>query len=167
MEQRKRFLIAILILVLLVVLVLGVDLLQRRKAESDLAGEVPAGSIPIYQDVTLVASFVPEDLNQLEKVSFVDEEEGKTQEGWMLKDVLLLYLDLDWDPTYGEVTIRISSRDKAVTLDWETIMDPESMVMFDLSGRGTLKLVSKVDGFDTRDDWVQDVDQIQVLFSDK
>ena len=36
------------------------------------------------------------------------------------------------------------------------------MVMFDLSGRGTLKLVSMLDGFDTRDDWIQDVDRIEI-----
>jgi hypothetical protein len=36
-------------------------------------------------------------------------------------------------------------------------------VLFDLSGRGTLKLVSKLEGLDTRDTWVQDVDRIEVL----
>jgi hypothetical protein len=38
------------------------------------------------------------------------------------------------------------------------------MVMFDLSGRGTLKLVSKtLENFSTRDEWVQDVDKIEVF----
>jgi hypothetical protein len=36
------------------------------------------------------------------------------------------------------------------------------MVMFDLSGRGTLKLVSTLPGFDNRDSWIQDVDKIEV-----
>jgi hypothetical protein len=35
-------------------------------------------------------------------------------------------------------------------------------VMFDLSGRGTLKLVSTLERLDVRDEWVQDVDQIEV-----
>jgi hypothetical protein len=35
--------------------------------------------------------------------------------------------------------------------------------MFDLSGRGTLKLVSVLERLDVRDEWVQDVDQIEVI----
>jgi len=35
-------------------------------------------------------------------------------------------------------------------------------VMFDLSGRGTLKLVSKMASLDDREEWVQDVDRIEV-----
>jgi len=34
--------------------------------------------------------------------------------------------------------------------------------MFDLAGRGTLKLVSKLERLDIRDEWVQDVDRIEV-----
>ncbi len=34
--------------------------------------------------------------------------------------------------------------------------------MFDLSNRGTLKLVSVLPKLDTRDEWVQDVDSIEV-----
>jgi hypothetical protein len=34
--------------------------------------------------------------------------------------------------------------------------------MFDLSNRGTLKLVSKLEKLNTRDEWVQDVDKIEV-----
>jgi hypothetical protein len=37
------------------------------------------------------------------------------------------------------------------------------MIMFDLSGRGTLKLVSKMPGFDIRDVWIQDVDKIEII----
>ncbi len=35
--------------------------------------------------------------------------------------------------------------------------------MFDLSNRGTLKLVSVLQKLDTRDEWVQDVDSIEVV----
>jgi hypothetical protein len=35
--------------------------------------------------------------------------------------------------------------------------------MFDLSGRGTLKLVSTVPGFDVGDAWIQDVDNIKII----
>jgi hypothetical protein len=34
--------------------------------------------------------------------------------------------------------------------------------MFDLSGRGTLKLVSLLPRLDVRDEWVQDVDKIEI-----
>jgi hypothetical protein len=166
MDQKKRMLLAFTMLVVLVALVLGVDYLQRRRVEARLQESIPAGSIPIIQDGELAASFVPDDLAQLDVVSFVDDEEGKTQEGWMLRDVILLYLDIDSSTASGEVTISSSSRNKSVTLDWATINDPGNMVMFDLSGRGTLKLVSKVSGYDTRDDWVQDVDRIDVQFSE-
>ncbi len=167
MVQSKRLLIAVVILLILVGLILGVDYFRRQRVEARLLESIPAGSIPIFQDAVLAGSFVPDDLDQLDLVSFVDGGEGKTQEGWMLRDVLLLYLTIDPSQATGEVTVLSSSRDKSVTLDWSTVNDPENMVMFDLSGRGTLKLVSKVDGFNTRDDWIQDVDRIQVRFSDK
>jgi hypothetical protein len=35
--------------------------------------------------------------------------------------------------------------------------------MFDLSSRGTLKLVSVLERLDVRDEWVQDVDKIEVI----
>jgi len=167
MVLKKRLLIAFLVLLVLVALVLGIDYLQRQRAEARLQNSIPAGSIPIIQEGELVASFVPDDLGQLAIVSFVDDEEGKTQEGWMLRDVILLYMDIDPSKVSGDVTISSSSRDKSVTLDWASINDPANMVMFDLSGRGTLKLVSKAAGFDLRDDWVQDVDRIDLQFSEK
>ena len=36
------------------------------------------------------------------------------------------------------------------------------MVMLDLANKGTIKLVSKLEGLDTRDKWVQDMDKIEV-----
>ena len=47
-------------------------------------------------------------------------------------------------------------------LTWEQADSPENNVLFDLSSRGTLKLVSTIAGLDTRDSWVQDVDRIEV-----
>jgi hypothetical protein len=37
------------------------------------------------------------------------------------------------------------------------------MVLFDLSSRGTLKLVSLLEQLNTRAEWVQDVDRIEVV----
>jgi hypothetical protein len=158
MSQRTRILIAGLVIVVLVGVVLGVELLRRQQAVTDT---LEPGSIPIYVKGKLIAAFLPTDLEQLAEASFVDAEEGKTQQGWMLRDVLLLYLTPD-TLRDTDITVSSSSRDKTVTLSWAEVDNVENMVMFDLSGRGTLKLVSKIPGFDIRDAWVQDVDRIDV-----
>jgi hypothetical protein len=56
-----------------------------------------------------------------------------------------------------------SSRGKSVDLSWEQVERTENMVLFDLSGRGTLKLVSLLEQLDIRDEWIQDVDRIEVI----
>lgn len=162
MNQRKRSVIAVVILLVVVAAVLGFDYLQRQRATSQAPADVPPGSIPITVNGRFVASFVPADLEQLEGTSFVDAEEGKTQEGWLLRDVLLLYVpagDLQADT---RITVSSSNREKTQSLTWAELEVPENMVMFDLSGRGTLKLVSLIPGFDIRDAWIQDVDRIEV-----
>jgi len=157
MSQRTRILIAGLIIVALVGVVLGVELLRRQVAPEDLE----PGSVPIYVRGRFVGAFLPTDLEQLTEVSFVDAEEGKTQQGWMLRDVLLLYLTPD-ALRNTDITVSSSSRGKSVTLSWTEVDTVENMVMFDLSGRGTLKLVSRIPGFDIRDAWIQDVDRIDI-----
>ena len=155
---KGRIILVIGIIVLIAGLVLGIDLLRRRTQESS----VPAGSVPIYVDGKLVAAFTPTDLEQLEKVSFVDAEEGKTQEGWMLQDVLRLHIaEADLLPE-TLITVSSSSRDKSAQVTWAEVSTPDNMVMFDLANKGTLKLVSKLERLDVRDEWVQDVDKIEV-----
>ena len=158
MSQRTRILIAIAILVVLAAAILGVEALRRASSEPELA----PGSIPIYLDGKLVAGFTPTDLDRLTKVSLVEPVESKTQEGWLLRDVILLYVDpgkLDAD---SPVTVSSSSRDKSATLTWAEVNEPANWVMFDLSNRGTLKLVSVLEKLDTRDEWVQDLDRIEI-----
>ena len=162
MNQKNRIVIVLVILVVIVAGVIGVDFLQRQKAASQMPADIPPGSIPIFVDGKFVTSFVPDDLDQLEGASFVDDEEGKTQEGWLLGDVLELYLDPDSLQAESQITVSSSSREKWQTLSWAEVENPENMVLFDLSGRGTLKLVSKIPGFDIRDAWIQDVDKIEV-----
>ncbi|CAG1013597.1 hypothetical protein ANAEL_04748 [Anaerolineales bacterium] len=162
MDQKKRILIAVAILLVVLGVIFGVDYWQRQNVASTAPADVPPGSIPIFIDGSFVASFVPEDLSQLKSVSFVDAEEGKTQDGWLLRDVLLLYLGEDNLQDKTQVTVSSSSREKAKTLAWSEVENQGNMVMFDLSGRGTLKLVSKIPGFDIRDSWIQDVDKIEI-----
>jgi hypothetical protein len=164
--QRARILVAIVVLIVLVMVVVGIDALRRAQSRAGGAAEgeptlVP-GSIPLRVDGELVGSFSPADLEQLEMVSFVEAEEGKTEEGWLLRDVLLLHVDGDRLGTGSIIVVSSSSRNKSARLTWAEVEDPANWVMFDLSGRGTLKLVSVLESLDTRDEWVQDVDGVEI-----
>ena len=161
MKQPRRILIALLILIAIPLLVLGVDWMQRRAVSGQLESLEP-GSIPIYVDGKLAHAFSPDDLSQLEQVSFVDAEEGKTQEGWLLRDVILLYIPAEDLSPEMHVVVSSSSREKEAQLTWAEVQEEANMVMFDLAGRGTLKLVSLLPGLEVRDEWVQDVDRIEV-----
>jgi hypothetical protein len=165
MAQSQRILIAILILVVIVGAVLGLDTLQRRAGTSPMAAGEPTlvpGSVPIYVGRELAGSFSPDDLNQLDQVSFVDTEEGKKQEGWLLRDILLLHLEQEGFEQDTPITVFSSSRGKSAQLTWAEVKESDNMVLLDLSGRGTLKIVSVLEKLDTRDEWVQDVDKIEV-----
>ena len=167
MTQSKRILIALVILVVLIGLVLGVDALRRTQMRPDeTAQDIPTpapGSIPIYLNDQLVGAFAPADLEELQMTGFVDAEEGKTQEGWSLRDVILLHVqEQDLSPG-AAVWVTSTSRDKKAELTWAEVKDPDNWVMFDISGRGTLKLVSVLERLDTRDEWIQDVDRIDII----
>lgn len=166
MSQNKRLLIGTLILlglaglVLLIEMLRGAALPQRTGAAA--GATLAPGSVPIYLQGQLVAAFVPADLERLDKVSFVEPAEGVTQEGWLLYDVLRLYLPEEALLADTQVRVSSSSRNKSAELTWAEIADRKNMVMFDLAGRGTLKLVSQMDKLATRDQWVQDTDRIEV-----
>ena len=157
MKQRTRIGIAVAIIIVIALVILGVELWRRSRSTS-----LAPGSIPIYVEGELEAAFTPEDLDQLEQAGFVDDEEGKTQEGWLLRDVLQLYLTDEVLQPDTQITVISTSREKSAQLTWQEVQDPEAWVLLDLSGRGTLKLVSKLERLDTRDEWVQDVDRIEV-----
>jgi hypothetical protein len=159
LSQKQRIIIAVVLLVLIGGSILGLETLRRQRVtDSDLE----PGSIPIYVDGALEAAFTPGDLESLEQVSFVDDEDGKTQEGWLLRDVLRLHLSEDELTPETRITVISSSRGKSADLSWAEVNDEANMVMFDLSGRGTLKLVSKLERLDVRDEWVQDTDKIEI-----
>lgn len=171
MSQNKRILIALFALMIIIAAVLGIEAVRRQNQQKVQANQsqMPAGmatavpgSIPIYLDGNLVGSFEPGDLEQLKQVSFQDAEEGKTQEGWLLRDVLLLYMNTDALAPKTPIRVSSSHRDKSAQLTWAEVDDTANMVMFDLAGRGTLKLVSLLPKLDVRDEWVQDVDSIEV-----
>ena len=157
MKQKTRIIIGVGIILLIALVVSGVELWRRSQSTV-----LEPGSIPIYVDGSLEAAFAPDDLDRLEQAGFVDDEEGKTQEGWLLRDVLQLYLADDQLTPETLIRVISTSREKSAELTWREVEDPEAMVLLDLSGRGTLKLVSKLERLDTRDEWVQDVDRIEV-----
>ncbi len=168
-SQKNRILLGTGVLVLIVIVVMGMDALRRMIPAPSISAAPSAspvvlspGSVPVYLDGRLVAGFSPDQLGQLKKVSFVEPVEGKTQEGWLLRDVLLLYLKPDQLQPNWQITVTSTSRQKSAQLTWAEVSAEENMVMFDLSNRGTLKLVSKLEKLDTRDEWIQDVDKIEV-----
>lgn len=165
MEQRKRILIGLVTLILLTVIAIGGEALRRRSSASVQAGgaTLTPGSVPIYLNGKLWGSFKPSDLEQLQKVSFVEPVEGKTQEGWLLRDVIMLYVPARELKPDSRIVVSSSSRDKSADLTWQEVNDPTNMVMFDLSNRGTLKLVSKMKKLSTRGQWVQDSDKIEIF----
>jgi hypothetical protein len=168
MTQTNRFLVAIIIIVILVGAILGVEALRRQGGAIQAGGgeiTLNPGDVPIYLNGQLVAGFSPENLDKLEKSSFIDAEEGKTQEGWLLRDVLLLSVAENNLKPDTAITVSSSSRNKSVQLSWTEINQPASMVMFDLSGKGTLKLVSQLEKLNTRDEWIQDTDKIEITGS--
>jgi hypothetical protein len=146
--------------------VVGIEALRRSAGNPvQVSEDVPTtapGSIPIYLDSQPVGAFSTLDLEALELVSFVEAEEGKTEEGWLLRDVLLLHVKERALQPDTVIIVSSSSRDKSAQLTWAEVNDPANWVMFDLSGRGTLKLVSVLEELDTRDEWVQDVDLVEL-----
>jgi hypothetical protein len=165
MTQTTRVVIGIVVLVVIVGAVLGIDAVRRRNTETPVVegqGALAPGNIPIYVDGTVVGGLSPDDLDGMEQVSFVDAEEGKAQDGWLLRDVLLRYLEAGTLTPDTPIMVSSSSRDKVAQLTWDEVAQTSNMVMFDLSGRGTLKLVSLLERLDVRDEWVQDVDKIEI-----
>ncbi len=158
MSQRTRILIAVCIVVVLVGGILGIDALRRGTR----GPELPAGSVPIYVDGRLVGGFTPDDLDHLGMMSFVEPEEGKTQEGWLLRDVLLLHVSEADLQAETLITVSSSSREKSAELTWAEVSNLDHKVLFDLSNKGTLKLASVMEKLDTRDEWIQDTDKIEV-----
>ena len=166
MSQSKRVGITVLILVIVIGAVIAIEswrASQMAASGSNAEVTLEAGSVPIFVNGTLIAGFLPTHLEPLNLTSFVDAEESKMQEGWLLSDPLNHYANnVDFTPA-TEITVSSSSREKSITLTWAELDQPDNIVLFDLSGRGTLKLAAAgIDRFDTRDEWVQDVDKIEI-----
>ena len=159
MKQGTRIAIAVGVLLVVVAAVLGIEAVRRRSTEPTLA----PGSVPIVLEGKVVAGFSAADLEKLTKVSFIEPVENKTQEGWLLRDVILLYVSERKLKEDTVIRVSSSSEDKSAQLTWSEVAEPANLVLFDLSNRGTLKLVSVLEKLDTRNEWVQDVDRIEIV----
>jgi len=159
MNQTRRILIAALLVLLIGGSVLGLEYLRGQAQR----GQAPAGSVPVYFNGQLFVSFTPADLEGLTQASFIDAAEGVPQDGWLLRDILLLFFDEDQLLPDTPITVTSESRAKSATLTWAEVAEVSNYVMFDLSNRGTLKLVSaSLPNLDTREEWVQDSEKIEV-----
>jgi hypothetical protein len=165
MSNRNRIIIVAAILIFIIGAVFIVEAVRKQSAaqpEAETGVSLPPGSVPIYLDDQLIAGIIADDLKQLEEAHFVDKEEGKTQKGWMLSDIVSLYIDVASLKPDTTITVSSSSREKSKALSWAEVSEASNMVMFDLSNKGTLKLVSLLEGFDTRNSWIQDVDKVEI-----
>lgn len=163
MNQKNRIIIALVIILILAAVIFALEAWRGRSNSPALDVLLESGDVPVYLDGSIIAGFTSADLEGIQQVSFIDDEEGKTQDGWLLRDILAQYVKTDQFHDDVSVIITSTSRDKEVALTWGEVKNEANMVMFDLSGRGTLKLVSKLPQLDIRDEWVQDVDKIEII----
>jgi hypothetical protein len=163
MNLKIRAVVAIGIIVVLVGAVIGIEYLRGKQISAQIDASLEPGDIPVYWNGNLRAGFSPAEIETLPTASFQDAEEGKTQDGWLLKEVLLTYFNENQFSDDTIIKVISTSREKSVELTWDEIANTDNMVMFDLAGRGTLKLVSLLERLDVRDEWIQDVDRIEII----
>jgi len=165
MSSRNRILVVIAIIVVVGGGLGLLGFLQSQRRAS--ATEPEPGMIHIYVDGRFFANVSPATVSELPQYSFKDAEEGKTQAGPGLADLLRQHLSAGELQDDTEITVvgRRSStgEDKKRTLVWATVREQTNNVILDISNAGdSLKLVSTIPGFDTRDTWVQSVQRIDV-----
>jgi hypothetical protein len=167
MSRQKRIRLIIVVLAVLAGVIFVVDFTrhnQSKMAQSTDGTTSLPGVITLYQDGRMVSQISSSSLESLEKYSFEDAEEGKRQNGPLLREVILLYVDDSDLSDNTQITVKSTEREKSVVLTWAQVANPENHVLFDSStNRGTLKLVSsQLENLDSRDEWIQDTDVIEI-----
>jgi len=162
--KKSRLILALLLIIGIAVIIVAVTSVQRLLATRPVGTStpLPAGSIPIYKDGDFMGAFTPNFLSRLPTAQFTDVYEEKPQDGWLLSQVILMVVPQSQLTPQTVVIVSSSSREKSAQLTWAEVQDPANFVMFDLSNRGTLKLVSVLPQLDGRNEWVQDVDRIEI-----
>jgi hypothetical protein len=167
MSTTKRVFVGIIILVLLTAGILVVESSRRGGSVYRLLKEgterFSGACIPVYSGKDLVSKFCSDNASRLSKRSFNDKAEKKLQEGWLLRDVVLLSFKKEDMKPGTRVRVSSSNRHKDAVIDWKDVGNEANLVILAPTKNGTLKLAATMPGLDTRDRWVQEVDRIEVI----
>lgn len=165
MSRKTTVRVVIAIAAIVALVWAGLDFMNRdiETVAPDDETIAPAGTITLVMDGDIITDFTPSNVQDLEIYSFEDIEEAKLQSGALLRDVILLFVDEADLSDESQITVSSSARNKSVTLTWAQVNNPDNLVLFDpSSNRGTLKLVSMLEILDTREEWIQDTDRIEI-----
>jgi len=166
MSQRTRILIVVGALALIAVIFAVIGFAAQTQTAQAPATTPQPGLIHLYVNGTFTANLVPAEMTKLPPASFIDKEQGKTQSGYLLKDVILLYVkENTLSPTTQIVVsgVRQGTENKSATLTWAETLDPTNNLLFSPSNDGqSVKIAGTLSRLSTRDSWVQGLTQIDV-----
>lgn len=166
MSQKTRMLIVIAGLALVAVVLAGIGLVSQTQTAQAPATTPQPGMIHLYVNGAFVANLLPTETQKLTAASFVDKEQGKTQSGYWLRDVIRLYVKESTLSPSTQIIItgvRQGTEKKSATVTWAETLDPPNNLLFSPSNDGTsVKVASTMDRMSTRDNWIQGLSQIDV-----
>lgn len=166
MSTTRRIIIAVIIIAAVAGAILVIQSSRRGgylyRTCSTGQKDFTEGCVPVLSGGKLLANFCQKDSAGLAKTGFRDKAENKLQEGWLLRDVLLLYVKKEEMSPDTMVTVISSSRGKKARLQWRNISNERNTIILAPSRQGSLKLVSTMKDLDTREKWVQDIDRIEI-----
>ncbi|MBU0493318.1 MAG: hypothetical protein KKA73_00550 [Chloroflexi bacterium] len=167
MTQTTRILIVVVIVVVIALALASLGIWQLLQPAPP-ASTPAEGMIHIYVDGAFRANTSPAEIAGLPQGAFQDAEEGKTQEGAWLKDLIARHVDVGNLSPVSEIRVQGAHRQtgeaRTAAVTWVEAQDEGNHVILDVSGDGlAVKLVSTLPRLDTRDEWVQAVSRIDVV----
>ncbi|MCL4488263.1 MAG: hypothetical protein M1570_09055 [Chloroflexi bacterium] len=165
MSQKTRIWIVVAGLVVVAAVLAGVGFLSQNQATQAPATTPQPGMIHLYVNGSFAANLLPAEMQKLPAASFVDKEQGKTQKGYWLRDVLQLYVKENALSPSTQITFTGSRQgtEKSATVTWAETLDPANHILFSPSNDGTsVKIAATMDKLATRDNWIQGLTQIGV-----
>ncbi len=88
MNKKKRIILLLAGFLVIIAMMFLVEYFRGKAQTTASEGNLLPGQVAIYWNGKFNLGFSGSDLDGLEEVSFKDIEEQKTQQGWLLKDVL-------------------------------------------------------------------------------
>jgi hypothetical protein len=166
MSQKTRMFVVIIALVLIAVILAGIGFISQTQTVQAPATTPQPGMIHLYVDGAFVANLLPAETQKLPAASFVDKEQGKTQSGYWLKDVVRLYVKESALTPTCRITVtgvRQGTEKKSATVTWAETLDPANNLLLSPSNDGSsVKIAATLDRLSTRDNWIQGLTQIDV-----